>query len=98
MRAWQCDRLDDPPKLRPRDLEAFHPGPGEILIAVHAAGIGYVDALICAGRYQLRPEPPFVPGREVAGCVTTVGEGIAAGRPGDRARLTARIDPLHSIK
>ena len=35
-------------------------------MAVRAAGVNYVDGLIAAGRYQIRIEPPFVPGSELA--------------------------------
>ncbi|GAA4740718.1 hypothetical protein GCM10023199_19110 [Actinomycetospora chibensis] len=38
------------------------PGPGEVLVEVEAAGVGFVDALIVRAGYQLRPELPFTPG------------------------------------
>ena len=38
-------------------------------IDVHAAGMGFVDTLVTRGKYQVRQEPPFIPGMEVAGVV-----------------------------
>lgn len=45
------------------------PGPGEVLVEVEAAGVSFVDGLIAAGRYQVRPPLPFTPGSAVAGRV-----------------------------
>ena len=53
-------------------------------VAVRAAGLNYVDGLITAGRYQIRIEPPFVPGSELAGEVDAVGEGVDTLQVGDR--------------
>src|SRR3954454_15753356 len=50
-------------------------GDGLVLIEVHAAGVGFVDHLICRGAYQIRPPLPFVPGLEVAGVVRSAPEG-----------------------
>ncbi len=40
-----------------------------MVIDVKAAGVNFVDGLICQGRYQIKPPTPFVPGSEVAGVV-----------------------------
>ncbi|MFE3293660.1 NADPH:quinone oxidoreductase family protein [Rhodococcus sp. NPDC059234] len=54
---------------------------GKVLVDVQAAGVCFPDLLISYGKYQLRPEPPFVPGAEVAGVVVSApdGSGLAAG-------------------
>jgi NADPH2:quinone reductase len=59
-------------------------GAGRVRIAVSAAGVNFADSLIVAGRYQDKPDLPFVPGLEVAGRVIEVGAGVATCRPGDR--------------
>ena len=53
------------------------PGPGEVRLKVGAAGLGFVDGLLIAGKYQWKPPLPFVPGGEIAGTVDAVGEGVA---------------------
>jgi len=58
--------------------------PGGVRIRVAAAGINFADSLIVAGRYQEKPEPPFVPGFELAGTVIEVADDVKAVRPGDR--------------
>ena len=60
------------------------PGPGMVVVDVAAAGVNFVDGLICQGRYQLKPQTPFVPGSEVAGRVSALGPGVEGWSIGDR--------------
>jgi NADPH2:quinone reductase len=60
------------------------PRPGELLIAIHAAPVNYADLLVIAGRYQTRPQLPFIPGKGAAGLVTAVGDAVIDYRAGDR--------------
>ncbi len=85
MKALHCLSYGEPPELRVAEVAEPVPGPGEALIAVEAVGLGGFDAVLLGGRYQERPEPPFVPGRELAGRVLAVGEG------GDPALVGARV-------
>lgn len=67
----------------PSDLPDLRPAAGEVLIANEAIGLNYPDALMVQGKYQKRPEPPFVPGRDCAGTVIAVGEGVTGFKAGD---------------
>lgn len=60
------------------------PGPGQIRIAVKAAGVNFPDTLIIRDMYQFRPPRPFAPGGEVAGVVDALGDGVTAFKKGDR--------------
>ena len=60
------------------------PGPGELVVRVHAAAINYPDVLIIEDKYQMRPPRPFAPGGEIAGEVSAVGEGVEGWAIGDR--------------
>ncbi len=51
----------------------------------------YVDVLMLAGKYQFRPDPPFIPGNEGAGEVVAVGPRRAASKPGDRVMCRQRL-------
>ena len=59
-------------------------GPGQVRIAVRAAGINFADTLARVGLYPDAPKPPCVLGYEVAGEVEAVGEGVDDFKPGDR--------------
>lgn len=61
------------------------PGPGEVVVAVRAAGINAADRLQVMGFYPAPPgSPPDIPGLELAGEVAEVGAGVTAWSPGDR--------------
>lgn len=62
--------------------EATDPGPGEVAVAVEAAGVNFIDVYQREGRYP--NETPFVLGSEAAGVVAAVGDGVAHVAVGDR--------------
>lgn len=85
MKAMVCESFGGPEVLVMRDLpDPPPPGAGEIQVRIAARGVQYVDVLMLAGKYQFRPEPPFVPGSEAAGVVCAVGPGVADFMVGDR--------------
>lgn len=61
------------------------PGRGEVLIEARAIGVNFPDLMVMQGSYQLLPPRPFSPGKEVAGVVGAVGEGVTRVRAGDHA-------------
>lgn len=84
MRVIAADELGPPEKYSVREMPVPTPAEGEVLVRVAAVGIGYADALIAAGGYQLRPPTPFIPGTEFAGTVAAIGTGVTAFAVGDR--------------
>jgi NADPH2:quinone reductase len=77
MRALRLKSLDGPEALELVDVPEPEPVDGTVLIDVHAAGVSFPDLLLTRGEYQLRIEPPFVPGIELAGVARS---GEEAGR------------------
>jgi NADPH:quinone reductase-like Zn-dependent oxidoreductase len=59
-------------------------GPGDVRIAVKAAGINFADTMARVGLYPDAPKPPCVLGYEVAGEVESIGEGVSEFQVGDR--------------
>jgi NADPH2:quinone reductase len=84
MRAVVCNTFDGIAGLALGELADPVPGPGQVLVAVHAAALSFMDTLIVAGRYQMKPTLPFVPGSDAAGVVLAVGDGVRSVRAGDR--------------
>lgn len=84
MRAMQARGWGGLDQLALAELADPAPGPGEVLVEVAAAGLNFADSLLIAGKYQVRPQPPFTPGFEVAGRVRAIGAGVARIGPGER--------------
>ena len=84
MRAAIVEAFGPVETIAVKEIAMPEPGAGEVRIAVKAAGVGFVDALIAEGRYQVKPPLPFAPGGEYAGVVDGVGAGVTALKPGDR--------------
>lgn len=56
----------------------------EVKIRVAASGLNFADTLMMRAAYQVKPEPPFIAGKELAGEVVEVGSAVSHVRPGDR--------------
>src|SRR5262249_24094660 len=78
-----------PPQFAVQDIAPPPLQPGCVRICVHAVGFGFPDALMLAGKYQAKSEPPFTPGNETAGVVTEVAPDVTTVRPGARVLAMA---------
>ncbi len=76
MKALVCHEFGPPDTLRVDDIEPPAASPGHVVIDVRSAALNFPDTLLVAGKYQVRPERPFVPGGEAAGTVAAVGDGV----------------------
>ncbi len=89
VRAIRVHAPGGPEVLSWEEVDIGEPGPGEVRIRQHAAGLNFIDVYHRTGLY---PQPlPFTPGVEGAGTVETVGEGVAAFAPGDRVAYAGPI-------
>jgi NADPH2:quinone reductase len=84
MKAIVSATAGDESTLQLADIPDPVAGPGQVLIRVHACGVNYLDTLIIADKYQVRPPRPFIPGAEIAGTVIAVGEGVTSIHPHER--------------
>jgi NADPH2:quinone reductase len=92
MKAVVCEAFGGAEVLALREVpDPPPPGPGELKVRIEARGVQYVDVLMLAGKYQLRPEPPFIPGSEGAGEVVAIGPGVTGFKPGDRVMSRHRL-------
>lgn len=89
MRALQAQVLESVDDYAEVELPDPQPGPGQVRIRVRACGVGYVDALVSLGRYQVKPPLPHIPGGEVAGEIDALGEGVEGLALGDRVMAQA---------
>ena len=91
MRAVVCSEFGPFSQLALTDFPDPQPGPNDVLIDVVAAGVNFPDRLIVAGKYQMRPELPFVAGAEAAGVVSALGDNVSGVEPGDRVIALGRL-------
>jgi NADPH2:quinone reductase len=94
MKAAAIDRFGPPSVLTIHELPVPEPGPHEVLIAVHAAGVGVWDADIRRGWWpEGKPTFPLVPGVDGAGTVTGRGRDVNGLHVGDRVWAYEFINP-----
>jgi NADPH2:quinone reductase len=84
MKAVVCQAWGAPDTLTVQELHDPQAGPGQVVIEVRAAGVNFPDVLIVQGKYQYKPELPFVPGSEVAGVIRAVADDVTTFKPGDK--------------
>jgi NADPH2:quinone reductase len=98
MKAVVCEAFGGPEVLALRDVpDPPPPGPGEIQVKIAARGVQYVDVLMLAGKYQFRPDPPFIPGNEGAGEVVAVGDGVTRFKIGDKVMNRVRLGAFATL-
>ena len=92
MRTIEFKRFGPPDVLEVVERPQPKPAAGEVLVQVHAAGVNFFEVLMRADRYAVTPQLPMVPGVEVAGTITGLGEGT------DPSLLGARVGiPLFGV-
>lgn len=84
MRALVCEAFGPVENLNVRDWQLPALKPHEVRLEVHAAGVNFPDGLMVQGKYQVKPELPFVAGGECAGIIREVGESVKGFKVGDR--------------
>ncbi|MBU6155959.1 MAG: NADPH:quinone oxidoreductase family protein [Alphaproteobacteria bacterium] len=89
MRLIEAENLDSIDSYRMVERDTPVPGRGQALIRVKACGVGYVDALVALGKYQVKPPLPHTPGMEIAGVIEALGEDTGALKVGQRVLAQA---------
>ncbi|TYL82833.1 NADPH:quinone oxidoreductase family protein [Bradyrhizobium cytisi] len=90
VRAVVCRALGAPEMLRLEEFPSRALKPGEVRVAIRAAGLNFPDVLMAAGEYQLKPELPFTPGMEAASDVTELGAEVKGVAVGDKVIVRMR--------
>jgi NADPH:quinone reductase-like Zn-dependent oxidoreductase len=91
MRAVVITKTGGPAVLQVQERPDPSPGPGQVRIAVRAAGVNFADTLARVGLYEDAPPLPSVVGYEVAGEIAEVGEGVEVARVGERVMAGTRF-------
>ena len=84
MRAVVCEEFGPFENMVVRDWPTPEPGPGEVRIDIKAIGVGFAQSLLVAGKYQIKPERPFIPGVDACGVISALGPDVSGVAIGDR--------------
>lgn len=85
MKALVCEAFsDDLSTLKFQNIALPALGPDDVRAAMRAACVNFPDLLMTDGKYQFKPEPPYVVGQEMAGDVIAVGSAVTQFKIGDR--------------
>ena len=85
MKAVRLHELGNRAALRVDEVPDPHPGPGEVVLDLATASVNFPDILMLDGKYQIRPKLPFILGKDGAGTISAVGNGVEELTTGDRA-------------
>ena len=88
MRAVICDEFGSFEKMNVKNVPEPRLRPNEVSIDVKAAGVSFAQSLKVAGKYQVKPTLPFIPGAEISGIVSALSDGIENITVGDRIFAT----------
>ena len=91
MKAIQVHQFGGPEVLTLAEISTPKPGPGEVLVHVHAAGVNPYDTYMRAGTYAVKPPLPYTPGSDAAGTIQSVGPNVTKVKPGDRVYTATTI-------
>jgi NADPH2:quinone reductase len=83
MKAIVVHEYGEPEVMRLEDVPTPEPGPGQVLVKIAAAGVNPVDTYLRSGNHAHAPKLPYTPGKDGAGVVENVGDGVATFKPGD---------------
>ncbi len=91
MKAIRVHQFGGPEQLKLDEVPTPKPGPGQVLVKVHSAGVNPYDTYMRAGTYPVKPPLPFTPGSDAAGVIESVGEGVTKVKPGDRVYTATTV-------
>jgi NADPH:quinone reductase len=96
MRAIRVHEFGGPEVMRLEQVPDPPPGPGEVVVRIHAAGVNPVDTYVRAGWYPAKPSLPYTPGIDAAGVVETAGQTVKNVKTGDRVYVSGTMSGAYA--
>ena len=96
MKAIRVHQFGGPEQLKLEEVPDPHPGPGQVVVKVHAAGVNPFDTYIRTGAYAIKPPLPYIPGADAAGVVASIGEGVKRVKVGDRVYVAGSLSGAYA--
>ncbi len=98
MKAVRVNAFGNPEVMRVEEIPDPIPGPSQVVVRVHAAGVNPVDAYIRSGQYASVPELPYTPGMDAAGVVELTGEKVTGTLVGERVYVSRSLSGTYAEK
>jgi NADPH:quinone reductase len=96
MKAIRVHQFGGPEVLRLEEVPTPQPGPGEVLVRMHAIGVNPVETYIRAGTYARLPALPYTPGNDGAGMIEQVGPDVNEFKAGDRVYTAGSLSGTYA--
>jgi NADPH:quinone reductase len=96
MKAIRVHQFGPPEVMKVEDVADPTPGPLQVVVRIHAAGVNPVETYVRSGSYANKPSLPYTPGSDAAGVVEAVGEEVARFRGGDRVYTAGTVSGAYA--
>jgi len=96
MKAIRVKQFGGPEVMHLEDVPDLKPGPAQVVVRIHAAGVNPVESYIRAGTYGRLPNLPYTPGTDGAGTIEAVGQGVTRFRAGDRVYTAGSLSGTYA--
>jgi len=96
VKAIRVHEFGGPEVMKLEEVADLVPGPGQVVVRLHAAGVNPVESYIRTGTYAIKPALPYTPGNEGAGVVAAVGEGVTRVKAGDRVYTSGSLSGTYA--
>lgn len=96
MRAIVVREFGEPEVMKLEEVVTPDPAAGQILVKIEAAGVNPVDTYLRTGNHAHAPKLPYTPGKDGAGVVEKVGDGVTKFKPGDRVYTSGSISGTYA--
>src|SRR6058998_579721 len=96
MKAILVHEFGESNVLRLEEVPTPRPGPGQVLVRMHAIGINPVETYIRAGTYARLPALPYTPGNDGAGVIEQIGADVNEFKAADRVYTAGSISGTYA--
>jgi len=97
MRAIRIHTFGEPEVMKLEEVADPQPGPGQVVVRVHAVGVNPVETYIRSGIYP-KPPTPYTPGNDAAGVIEAVGPEVTQVAVGDRVYIAGSLSGTYAEK
>ena len=92
MKAIVCNNFGPIQDIEYKEVNQPKLDDDSVIIDVRSVGVNFPDGLLVQGKYQLKPETPFIPGMEVAGEIMKTGQHVSNFKIGDRVAALSQLN------